>query len=237
MTRPRYGPADPWPPDRPGGRRVGLQYRLVLGGDQRIRPDQVPGLAGIADRDQVGVRPGGPFRCQPQHLRTESGQHHAAARNAVGDERVEIPHERVVRPVVLPGRLAMTGADAEQEPARVGRLDPAEGRGDLVRIAVPHVHDPCRHDQRAGRAEQLVNDREVAARRAAEPQCPEAELFQARGQRRRHLRDATPHAEPAEVLPPVLSHRGCPRASIACSCPRLSLPAADTVSPLGLPIA
>ncbi len=141
----------------------------MLDGEQRAGPEGVPGPPDVLSGDEVGMGSGGAFGREPEHLRAESREDKAVRRDAVGLEFVDVGHDRVVGLDVLADRLGVTGADAEQETAGVGGLDPRERRGDLVTVGLPHVDDAGRDDKLAGRGQQPVNDREIGAGRAAEP--------------------------------------------------------------------
>ncbi len=91
---------------------------------------------------RYGCAPAERSRRQLQHLRAEGGHHTAVLRYAVLVEFVEIVGQRLDRLAVLLVRLGVADADAEDEAARVGLLDPVERLGGRARFGGPDVDDP-----------------------------------------------------------------------------------------------
>ena len=107
---------------------------------------------GVLGCGQVGVCARGPRRadsfstCGPSAATTRR-----SLRHAVLVELVEVLDERVDRLAVLLVGLGMADADAEQEPAGVGRLDAVERLGDRPGVGRPDVDDAGGHLQRRRR--------------------------------------------------------------------------------------
>lgn len=62
--------------------RIGVQYDGLLDPQERVRPHDLAGEGGVLDGHEVRVGTPGALRREPQHLRTESGEH--PARGGVG---------------------------------------------------------------------------------------------------------------------------------------------------------
>ena len=65
---------DPRAADGAGPLRVGLQDQLLLRGEQRPVAEDLPGLARVLRRDQVGVRARGPLGREPQDPGAEAAR-------------------------------------------------------------------------------------------------------------------------------------------------------------------
>lgn len=153
------------------------QDDLVLGSEERVGPDQLPGLRGVLGCGQVRVRPRAAPGRQLQDLRSEGSDHAAILGHAVLVELVQVFGERVVRLLVLGVGLGVADADAEEEPVRVGLVDAVERLGDRARRRRPDVDDAGRELQLGGGVEDGIDPVELSWRGPAGPDGPVSEGF------------------------------------------------------------
>jgi hypothetical protein len=198
VGQPQVGLLDPGAADGPGPDRVRLQHHLLLRREQGVLAQDLPGRARVLRGDQVRVGAERAVGGQPQHARAERGQHPPLLRHALGVQHVQVGHQGLVRALVaVSGRLAVAGADAEQEPAGVALLQPPEGGGDGDRVVLPDVDDAGGQPDGRGGVEELLGRGQVAVRRSADPDPAVAELLQFGRQPRCQPVAVPPYAEAA----------------------------------------